>query len=251
MPLVKVEAIVIRTRDLSEADRIVTLYSRERGKVRAVAKGARSPRNRFSALTQVPLHGHFSVFEGRGLASLSQGELVSSFRGVREDYTKTLYALFFAELIDEMVEEGEASEPLFRLLLQSLKMVSSGDLRELPKLSMAFQLKTMALLGYEISLQRCARCGKGAASSTVFSAELGGLVCSECRDTVSDGLALSGGVTKTLGRLLSDPPERLKGLQVSVRDVASIDRVLRQFVDYRLPRPLRSRRFLEEEKFRL
>ena len=72
MGLERVEGVVIRTRDLGEADRIVSLYTRERGKVRAVARGARRPRNRFASLAQVPIHGRFGVFQGRGLGTLSQ-----------------------------------------------------------------------------------------------------------------------------------------------------------------------------------
>lgn len=245
MALERVEGVVIRTRDLGEADRIVSLYTRERGKVTAVAKGARRPRNRFASLAQVPVYGRFALFQGRGLGTLSQGELITSFKSVRADLTRTAYAMFLAELYDHMMEEGEPAPDLFGLLVATLQILDQPQSLDLEMLFASFQLKFLALMGYALQLDRCVRCGEGRESAPCISPRLGGLVCEACLPEVADAARVSAGIIQIMRRLLMADYGVLASLRVSQRDQRVIKRIIRDSLEFQLSRPLKSLDFLE------
>ena len=98
--LQKCEGIVIRSTDYGESNKVVTLYTRELGKVGVMARGAKKPNSRLSAITQLFTHGYFLVQKGSGLGSLQQGEMVSSLRTIREDIFLTAYASYIQETLE-------------------------------------------------------------------------------------------------------------------------------------------------------
>jgi DNA repair protein RecO (recombination protein O) len=245
MALERVEGVVIRTRDLGEADRVVTLYTREKGKLTAVAKGARRPRNRFASLAQVPVYGKFALFQGRGLGTLSQGELITSFKSVRADLTRTAYAMFLAELYDHMMEEGEPAPDLFSLLLSTLHVIDQPQSIDLETLFASFQLKFLALMGYGLQLDRCVRCGDDRESTPHVSPRLGGLICEACLPEAADAVHVSAGIVQIMRRLFKADYRVLASLRVSQRDQRVIKRIIRDSLEFQLSRPLKSLDFLE------
>ncbi|NLU42828.1 MAG: DNA repair protein RecO [Firmicutes bacterium] len=245
MGLERVEGVVIRTRDLGEADRIVSLYTRERGKVRAVARGARRPRNRFASLAQVPIHGRFGVFQGKGLGTLSQGELITSFKTIRTDLVRTAYALLLAELYDHMMEEGEPAPELFRLLLSTLHVIDGSKHADLTKLFMAFELKFLLLMGYGLELDRCVKCGNEDGLIKWISSKQGGLICEECLPGSIGAVEAAPGTIQVMRRLLRSDYRLVAALHVSDSDCRIIKDVLRDSLEAQLSSPLKSLDFLE------
>lgn len=245
MGLERVEGVVIRTRDLGEADRIVSLYTRERGKVRAVAKGARRPRNRFASLAQVPIHGRFGVFQSRGLGTLSQGELITSFKAIRTDLVRTAYALLLAELYDHMMEEGEPAPDLYRLLLSTLHAIDEFKHADLNKIFMAFQLKFLLLMGYGLELDRCVRCGNGGDPVKRISSKQGGLICEGCLPDSIGAIEVAAGTVQVMRRLLRSDYRLAAALRMSDSDCRIIGNVLRDSLEAQLSSPLKSLDFLE------
>lgn len=245
LALFKAEGVVLRTRDLGEADKILTLYTRENGKIHAVARGCRRARSRLLAVSQVFAHSRFLLFEGRGLHNVSQGELINSFRPLREDLERVAYASYAAELVDAFVAENEPSEPLFRLVLEGFTLVAgTGDL----DLSMRwFELKLMERLGYRPEFGQCVSCAAPPEGECVYDAAQGGVLCASCRGTAEAGtvIPLTPGVLAQLRRLLETPAPRLGILRPSRADRLLMERVVRAHIDHRLDRPIKSREFLE------
>ena len=122
---------MIRSRNLGEADRLLTLYSYQRGKVRAVARGARRPRNRLRAGAEPFTHGDYLLFSNKGLDNISQCEIIGSFRAIREDLIKTAIGAYILELLDALTEEEEPVGDLFPFLLAVLETLSRGGDLEL------------------------------------------------------------------------------------------------------------------------
>ncbi|TKI95195.1 DNA repair protein RecO, partial [Bacillus wiedmannii] len=101
----KVEGIVIRTTDYGETNKIVTIFSRELGKVSAMARGAKKPKSRLASVSQLMTHGNFLIQMGSGLGTLQQGEIISTMKEIREDIFLTAYASFIVELTDKATED--------------------------------------------------------------------------------------------------------------------------------------------------
>ncbi|NLN15807.1 MAG: DNA repair protein RecO [Firmicutes bacterium] len=237
------EAIVLRTWDLGEADKALTLYTKDEGKIRAAGRGARRMRSRLLAVCQPFVHGRYLFFRGRGMDSLAQGELINSYRQLREELDRMAAAAYLAELVDVLVEERDPQEELFRLLLDSFDfMVEHGPTDLLLRF---FELQLMNLLGYRPRLADCAVCGTRQYVDPQFSAVKGGLLCGSCAREDPAALKISPGAWESLRCLLEGRITLVGRLRPSPTVASELGKVLRQYVDYRLARPLKSLEFLQ------
>ena len=109
MALYRTEAVVLRTRNLGEADKILTLFSDKRGKIRAVARGSRRPRNHLMGVSQPFTYGSFLIFKGKNLDSVSQGSIIDAQVYLREDLLKMAHASYI-ELVDRLTEEYDPNQ---------------------------------------------------------------------------------------------------------------------------------------------
>lgn len=245
MALYKTEGIVIRTRNLGEADRIITLYTRDRGKVEGVARGSRRARSRLMGATQLFTYGHYLMYSGRSLDTVSQAEIQESFAGLREDLIKMAHASYLAELLDLSVEPEEPSEDLFALLYESFTAL---DQDKPPEIVLRwFELHLMVLLGYQPELRHCVGCG-GVASEARFSVREGGLLCPRCLSKDPTAIAVRPSTIQWMKQLMSAPVQRLGVMRPSLDDSRALEAVGRAYIDYRLPRPLKSLDFLASIK---
>ncbi|MUV39607.1 DNA repair protein RecO [Lentibacillus sp. JNUCC-1] len=120
--LEKVKGIVLKTQEYGETHKIVTLFGEQTGKITAIARGANKPRSKMTAITQPFIYAeNFLYLNARGLSTLQQGDVIDSFRGIREDIIKTAYAAYIAELTDKIMERHEADAFLFKQLYLTLK----------------------------------------------------------------------------------------------------------------------------------
>lgn len=245
MALYKTEGIVVRTRNLGEADRIITLYTRERGKIEGVARGSRRARSRLMGATQLFTYGRYMMYSGRTLETVSQAEIKRSFAGLREDLVKMAHASYIAELLDLSLEPGEPSEDLFVLLHQTFVAIDEGLS---PGVVLRwFELHLMELLGYQPELHQCVSCGQ-AVDEARFSIREGGLLCPRCLSKDGTAIPVGRSTVQWMKQLLLTPAERLGVLRPSLDDGRELEVVGRAYVDYRLPRPLKSLDFLSAIK---
>mgnify|MGYP000126760732 CR=1 FL=1 len=246
MALYRVEGIVLKTRELGEADKIVTLYCRDQGKVRAVARGSRRPRNRLSSGTQLFTYGEFLLSEGKNLDAISQAEIRESFRGLREDLARMAYASYVMELTGEMVEAKEPNEPLFLLLLGVLHLLGEDDPGNHETIVRFFELKLLTLLGYRPHLRNCVSCSNPEVS--FFSPALGGMVCRRCREQVPGATEVVKVAPGTVQAMRKLDESRFHGAR-AVKPGATINRemefVTRTYITYLLEKPLKSWAFLD------
>lgn len=237
---------MVRVRDFDEADKIVTLLTREEGKVSAVARGARRPRNRFAAATQIFTHCQVSLFSGRKLDTLSQVEIRESFRLLREDLVRMASATYLCELVDETVQEKQRMETVYLLLLSTLHLLAAADIPPEPVVH-AFELKLMALLGFRPVLHACASCGGALPPGPVrFSPGLGGVLCDQCPGE-EGGLVvrITRGAVETMRHLLEGDLRKAHLLRMGPDIRAEVARTLELYIGYRLERRLRSLEFLK------
>ncbi|MFT4412671.1 DNA repair protein RecO [Fredinandcohnia humi] len=175
--LQKCEGIIIKTSDYGETNKIVTLFTREWGKIGVMARGAKKPNSRLAAITQIFTYGHFLIQKTSGLGVLQQGETISTFRGIKEDIFLTAYASHVIELTDKCTEEKRSNPFLFEMLSQTLHYLNEGFDSDI--LLYIYELKMLPLLGLYPRLDECTIC-KSKEGEFAFSVKEGGLLCHRC-----------------------------------------------------------------------
>lgn len=244
MSLYRAEGIVLRNKDLGEADKIVTVFTRTHGKVHAVAKGSRRPRNRLVGPTQVFSYSDFLFFSGKNLDTISQGYLEESFIKLRDDLKRMACASYVVELIDLLVEEKEKNEDLFLLLLCVLRLLCLDV--DMSAVLRFYELKLMDLLGYRPHLDSCVKCsGPIEGSKQGFSPAQGGAICSQCMAHTPDAFPVSLGSLALMGHLLDADPSKLGVLKIAGELHSEMRKATRAYVDYRVEREVKSLEFLE------
>ncbi|HET9647346.1 MAG TPA: DNA repair protein RecO [Microlunatus sp.] len=187
MPTYRDEAVVLRTHKLGEADRIITLLTRGRGKVRAVAKGVRRTSSKFGARLEPFSHVDLQFAEGRSLDVVTQVESLHAFgEPLVADYRAYTAGQVMLETADRLVgEEGEPSIQQYLLLVGALGALNRGTtdgVRPAALVLDSYLLRSMAVAGYAPTFTDCARCGV-AGPHRAFSPGAGGVVCEPCRPT--------------------------------------------------------------------
>jgi DNA repair protein RecO (recombination protein O) len=202
----KTEAVVLRSLRLGEADRVLHLYTLERGRVGAVAKGIRRTKSRFGARLEPLSHVELMLHSGGGeLHTVTGVDLVSSHHAAREDGRRLRVGLVGLEAMLRLFPEQEANHRAFTALTRFLEALDTSEIGDGPTardpLALSFQLKLLWLSGYLPHLTSCAECGaeNGLAG---FSPKAGGAVCDDC---ATGAIALSGEGIAGIEGLLSRP----------------------------------------------
>lgn len=225
------QAIVLRTYKLGEADRIVVLLTRGRGKVRAVAKGVRKTRSKFGSRLEPTSHIAVQLYEGRELDIVTQVESLDHFRAVRDDLDRLARASAMLEIADQLAQEGEVNPRLYQMLLGALRTLAGSDS---PLVVPAFFFKVLALEGYRPEVERCVLCGDEG-PLVAYDVESGGLLCRTCRR----GTAVSPEAVALLGQILGGRLNDALAAPVGPA-TGEVDHLATRTVEHHLERRLRS-----------
>ncbi len=243
MKLYGVQAVVINSRQMRDADRVLTLYSREKGKIQAVAHGVSKPTSRKRGAVQPFCHSEFLLRRGRELDTVSQCEGRDIFPGLWSDLDRMGCAAQVCEPVDGLTVDREPNKAVFDLLLGTLRKLETVTEFELTV--RGFELQLVALLGYRPQLDYCVNCGNGSLNPVAaFSAASGGLLCKSC--AVGTDEVLCSGETAAIMRLLLDwDPVKMDRLRVSIRSRNEMRKVLREYLQWLTEKRSRSLHFLE------
>ena len=233
------EAVVLRTWRLGEADRIISLFTRSHGKVRAVAKGIRRTGSKFGARLEPFAHVDVQLAEGRGsLETIIQAESLHP-PMLGSDYERFCAAQVLVEAADRLVsEDAVPSLTQYRLLLGGLLALARG---ELPMTAVvdSYLLRGLASAGWAAMTDACVGCGTTEQLGW-FSPQLGGAVCPACRPPAA--ASASPELLALLGALLSGRWEEVRATEGSLRNRAH--GVVAAYATWHLDRSLRSLPFL-------
>ncbi len=181
MGLYRDEAVVLRTQKLGEADRIITLLTRDTGRVRAVAKGVRRTTSRFGSRLEPFTYVDLQLAEGRSLDVITQAVTLAPYGAkIGSDYERYTAGTVMLETAERLVvEDKEPALQQFLLLIGALRTMSSGE-RSPSAVLDSFLLRSLSVAGYAPSFDACARCGVEG-PHRAFSPAAGGMLCSTCR----------------------------------------------------------------------
>jgi DNA repair protein RecO (recombination protein O) len=239
----RTEAIVLRRADFGEADRLLTVFTPERGKLRLVAKGARKPTSRKSGHVELFSHGQFMVAVGRELDIVTQAETLEPFLPLREDLLRTTYAYYVAELADAFTAEQDENRALFGLLMDAFGWLCAAD--DLPLVARYYELHLLGLAGYQPQLFVCGSCKKRLEPEVNYlSAADGSVFCSKCGHDRPGTTQISVNALKVLRFLQTREWETCHLLRLSPASYAEMERVMNGYITYHLERRLKSVDFI-------
>ena len=240
------EGVVVRQRDIGEADRLLWIITPDHGIIRAVARSARKPGSKLGGHIDLLRHVALSMRTGRTLDQVSQAETVSGFISLRQDLVRATTGSYVAELAERFSVEGGSNRRLFDLLVSALGYLQTTIRAEwLPRW---FELRLLSISGFMPELYACVDCGGELVQGDhVFSSERGGLVCPDCRAGGSDVLLpASEGAIKLLRFLHTAEWEAAERLQINDEVSRQTARILRAHMRYVLDHSIRSIAFLDE-----
>ena len=217
---ITVTGMVLAATPIGEYDRRVVILSKERGKIAAFARGARRPHSALLGMTSPFSFGQFVVYEGRTSYTLVSASISNYFQELREDVEGAYYGFYFLELANYYAREANDETQLLKLLYQTLRAIVNPHIPN-RLIRYIYELKTVSINGEGPQVFECVRCGDKEREK-VFSVQKGGLVCSECRRQVNDGISLLPSVLYTMQYVVASPVEKLYNFIVT-------EEVLKQF----------------------
>ncbi len=247
MPVYKAEGIVLRQQAMGEADRVVTLLTREHGKLRTAARGVRKTTSRLGGRVEPFTHARFLLARGKTLDVIAQVEVLEAFPGLRADLLRSAYAAYVAELVDRFLPERDAHESVFTLVRHALAALEGAGEEEAELVALWFALHLAADLGYRPESETCVGCGRALpraggrpAEAWAFSPALGGALCPACAARDGDALRALPGVLATCAYLLRLPPGRSSRLRIPPEERRELARLVQAHLEYRLEAKLRA-----------
>ena len=177
------DAINLKSYNLSEADKIVVMYSKDKGLIRGVAKGVKKPKSKLGARMDMFVANKLMLYKGKSLDRICQADVLNTFNKTRRDMDKIFYSMYISEVVNNFgVEDDPCSEEIYDLLYKSLNKISEAESKEeILITAIKFQLKMMQISGFGIELNSCLCCREEIGEENMyFSSHMGGVVCEEC-----------------------------------------------------------------------
>lgn len=244
--LYRTDAIILRRADFGEADRLLTIFSQEYGKLRLLAKGVRKTTSRKAGHVELFMLTNMLVAQGRTWDIISQAEIVEAYRHLREDLDKTGHAYYLAELTDRFTEEHDPNAPLFQLLALTLAHIDHTD--DAFVVLRYFELHLLGLTGYQPQLHFCAVCEEPLqpVENNYFHFADGGALCPTHGETRPNAELIPLAVLKVLRYLQAEPWENVINLQLTPATRQHVEELLLGYITFVLERRLKSVDFLRK-----
>lgn len=222
LSIFETKAVIIKTQDFKENDKLVWFYTEKLGKIAAVVRGAKKSKSRFLSLTLPLCYGEYMLYQGKNLYTLQEGKIINSFQGLLDNLYKLTYSSYLCELIDIACVDNEVNVVIFKNLVTTLYLLNT-DALDYELLIRSFELKLLKDTGYNLSLDNCSICRKKIASSNYINLSYYGGVCNECPK--EHGLFISKGAYNALRFLSNMDADKLYRLKLNNEIKAEIEKV--------------------------
>ena len=246
MAIRQTEAFLIRTYPLSESSMICVFYTKDFGKVRAVARGVRNTKSKFRGQLDLLNRGELIYNEkaNRELQSVREFDLIDNFDRIKANFNLFTYACYFSELVDAMESDGADNPDVFLLLTHTFR--SLQKMTDLRLFARAFELQLLQISGYAPDFTRCGTCGRSFTVNDVnlhYYDQSGEIVCTSC--STPQLVSLSRGSCELMRRIQETNFDRLKRIRTSQRNQKEMRFVLSSLISFHTHRRLKSLEFLD------
>lgn len=239
----KLEGIVLKTKDYGESNKIVTIMTRDAGKIAAMARGAKKTRSRLAAITQPFMHGIFVIQRTSGMGTLQQGEHIDSMRHIQTDIIRAAYASYIVEMVDRLIEEGRPDPFAFEVLLQALNAIEEEYDPE--AIALFVDWKLLPYSGVQPILHQCAACG-AVEGEFAFSFSQGGFLCHRCYHLDQYIIRLTPTQLKLIRMFATVPIENIGKLELKRETKQFIKKIVTTIYEEQTGMRLKSRSFIEQ-----
>jgi DNA repair protein RecO (recombination protein O) len=241
----RAEAVVLRHSDYGEADRLLTLYTKETGKARVIAKGVRKIRSRKAGHLEPFTRVTLQLAQARDMPIVTQAETIDAYLPIREDLMRTSYAAYIVEMLDRFTYEEGENRAIFKLLTDSLTRIASlAD----PFITLRYyEIHLLEDLGFRPELFYCVSChAEIQPADQYFSFAQGGVYCPKCGVNRPDLLPVSLNALKFLRHLQRSTFEEASRAQIPSAVRTEIESLLQQYLTYLLERTLNTPAFIRQ-----
>lgn len=230
-------ALVLRTVDYKETDRILTVLTAQNGLMTVKAQGCRRKNSPLAAPSQLLVYSQMTLFEYRDYYTLKEAMITDQFLGVRQDLDKLALGSYFAEVAQSVAVEGEANPELLSLVLNSLYALDKLA-KPLELVRAAFDLRCMAIAGYAPLLDACAVCGRGEPEEPRLNVREGVLCCKGCREETGPGatLPLTAGMLAAARHIVYGDSKRLFSFALPGEELARFAALASEYLTTQLER---------------
>ena len=230
-----IQGLVLRVTDYNDTDALLTLLTRNHGKLTVKARGLRRKNSPLIAPCQLLALGEFTLFEYRGMYTINEAHSVELFQQLRRNLTKLTLGTYFAQVAEVISQEDIPSTELLSLVLNCLYALSKLDIPE-TLVKAVFELRSACLAGYAPDLYGCSKCGNPFPDR--FDLSEGRLECSGCRDSASTGIRMpiSGGMLEAMHYITTCDAKKLFSFSVGEDTIEQLSAVTESYLATQLER---------------
>lgn len=238
------EAIIIKKTKLAEADRILTLYTPDLGKIEAIAKGVRRPKSKMAGHLELLTYSHLRLAHGKNLDTIIGSQTMDSLLELKNDLWLTSYGLYASELINQFTVLHVPNPSLFQLFLETLSQLATADNNELTL--RYFELHLFDKSGYRPQLQECVSCRVDIKPEiNAFCSSSGGILCPICKDQYSSHFPISIDALKVLRLFQRSNFDIVKRLKINQDLSRELKGIMENYIRYLLEREVKSSVWLD------
>lgn len=243
-------AINLKSYNLSESDKIVVMYSQDKGIIRGVAKGVKKSTSKLGGRMDTLIANRLMLHKGKNLDTICQAVAINTFKNSRSDMNKLFYSIYCSEIVHSFgIENDPNSQEIYNLLYLTLQSISAASNKvDLLISVLKFQLKLMHIAGYSLELEYCVECNCPIDKEEIyFSAEKGGTVCRKCRTKSLSAPRLHYKLRDFMNTLLQlDYKEKSKYDELATEKVCSLCfGLLKSHIEQVSPKKIKSSQMLE------
>ena len=230
-----IQGIVLRVTDYNDRDALLTVLSRNHGKLTVKARGLRRKNSPLVAPCQLLAYGEFTLFEYRGMYTINEAHSIELFTPLRRDLTRLSLGTYFAQAAEVISQEDLPNPELQSLLLNCLYGLSKLNLPE-AFVKAVFELRSVCLAGYTPDLYGCHCCGSQTADR--FDLAAGQLECKACRDSMSRGIRLpvTPGMLDAMRYICLCDPRKLFSFQIGEETLEGLSALTEAYLETQLER---------------
>ncbi|MGE5614371.1 MAG: DNA repair protein RecO [Bacillota bacterium] len=247
MAFLKTRGIVVKEVGTGEADKMITIFTRDEGRISALARGGKRPNSKLSAASQLMCYGEYVLYSGKDLYIINSCEVVEPFYEIRNDIVKLTYAAHFLDIVLEIIQENQPLPELLQLLLNSLHVLAKTD-KQPELVSRIFELRSLVSVGYAPHLSGCMNCGSEPVKFYSFSFLKCGFLCDreECSQKDRSSITVSPGAARALQHIAYSRMANLFGFGLSQEVLEELGRITRRYLRERLERDFTKLDFLKK-----
>lgn len=245
MALSKIKGIILNARDYGDTSKILTIYAREKGKIKAVVRGARKLTNRFGSAFQPLSYCEFTIYKRHNsdFATVTSCSQIESFNSLASDLKLLAYGTCLLELTDSLTSYEEEDRKAFNALLGNLFLLSNSDDPE--SVFFISQIRLLTEFGFRPHLEDCAGCNTEPDGKIFFSSKEGGLLCGNCAKNNSYADPITGETLKFMKASRTVYSEKLAKMTADRAVKDQLYFILPKFIDYHVEKDLKSNIFIK------